>query len=147
MSSVKARTYRGPRVAVKLVCEEPSLAVQASKEECDINVIVKKYMRTGELPGVRQAIYADISHYTNLQDALHQVAAAEEGFMSLPAEVRRYFDNDPVKLIEFAQDPANNAKAIELGLAEPKPQPPRQPAPAPAPAAGGAPVPPPPPVL
>lgn len=98
-------------------CEDVSRAVQAARDECDINVIVKKYLRTGELPAARQAIYADISSMGNLQDALHMVDAAESAFMELPADVRRYFDNDPVKLVAFAQDPRNQAKAVELGLA------------------------------
>lgn len=100
-----------------LLCEDPSLAVQAAKAECDINNIVKTYMRTGELPGQRQLIYADISEMSDLRDALHMVNDAQQAFMDLPAEVRRHFDNDPVKLVEFAQDPNNYDKAVELGLA------------------------------
>lgn len=121
------------RIEVGLKCEDESLAVQASKDECDINYIVKKYLRTGEMPAQKQALYADISQLTGLQDALHMVDAAEAAFMELPAEVRRHFDNDPVKLVEFAHDDRNYDKAVELGLVLPKP--PSQPG------AGGAPVP------
>ncbi|AXH77433.1 MAG: internal scaffolding protein [Microviridae sp.] len=115
-----------------ILCSEPTLAVQASKDECDINVIVRKYLRTGELPGLRQGVYADLSGMVGLQDALHMVNEAEQAFMELPAEVRRYFDNDPVKLVEFASDSKNLEKAIELGLAEkPVVTPPSQPVPVP----------------
>lgn len=116
-----------------LKCEDPSLAVQSAKDDCDINNIVKKYLRTGELPEMRQAVYADVSELGDLRDATERVLAAEEAFMQLPAEVRRYFDNDPVRLVEFSQDPANLEKAVELGLAvRREPSPPRQPDPAPA---------------
>lgn len=104
-----------------LTCLDPSLAVQAAKEETDINVIIKKYLLTGETPELRQGIYADVSELTDLAEALRQVQEAQEAFMMLPADVRRYFDNDPVKLVAFAQDPANLDKAIELGLAPRKP--------------------------
>lgn len=120
--AVVCRTFRGEHLSPGLKCEDKSLAVQASKDECDINTIVKKYLRTGELPGIRQVVYADISGLTDLQDALNTVIKAEEGFAALPAETRRFFDNDPVKLVEFAQDPANKEKAIELGLVD-KPAP------------------------
>lgn len=124
MAKVVARAYFDvvgvPSEGIE--CLDPSLAVQASKDETDINTIVNKYLRTGEMPEQRQGIYADISELTDLQEALEQVRAADEAFMALPAEVRRYFDNDPVKLVQFANDPANLDKAIELGLAERKPQ-------------------------
>lgn len=120
-------------------CQEASLTVQSSKDECDINNIVNKLLRSGEpLPELR-GVYADLSGMPDLQSALDQVVAADEAFMALPARVRTFFDNDPVKLVAFAQDPANLPKAIELGLAEPKASlPPSQPAPGPV-GAGSAP--------
>lgn len=126
---------------VGLKCEDPSRTVQASKDECDLNVIIKKYLRTGELPEARKAAYMDLSEIPDLKGALDTVIAAEEAFMSLPASVRRYFDNDPVKLVEFSSDDKNYAKAAELGLVTPRklpdPVPPGQGAPAPQPPAGG----------
>lgn len=105
-----------------LACEDPSLTVQASKDECDINNIVNKYLRTGDIAllGQRQTVYADVSELGDLQDAYGRVMAAEEAFLSLPAEIRREFDNDPIKLVNFCSDPSNLPRAIELGLA-PKP--------------------------
>lgn len=99
-----------------LKCEDVSLTVQASKDECDINIIVKKYLRTGELPGVRQGVYADLSQMIDLRDAIHMVNDAQQAFMELPAELRREFDNDPTKLVEFALDSKNKERAIALGL-------------------------------
>lgn len=110
-----------------LKCEDESLTVQASKEECDINVIVAKYLRTGVPPEQRQVIYADLSEIPDLREAIHMVNDAQQAFMELPAEVRREFDNDPVKLVEFAQDPRNLDRAVELGLATRRPESPSQP--------------------
>lgn len=119
MKSIKVRAYFdavGDR-SFGLICPEESLAVQAEKESSDINVIVAKYLRTGEMPVFKQGLYADISAMGDLRESLEQVQLAQEAFAELPAEVRRYFDNDPINLVEFAADPKNLDKAIELGLA------------------------------
>ena len=100
-------------------CKDATKAVQSQKEECDINNIVKKYLRTGELPGARAAAFMDLTAVPKYQDALNQVIQAEEAFMELPAEVRSAFDNDPAKLIEASLDGKNRAKFIELGLISP----------------------------
>lgn len=100
--------------------DDPSLTVQAPKDDVDINNIINKYLRTGELPAVRQGVYADISGLVGLRESVEQVMFAREAFMLLPAKVRQYFDNDPVKLVEFAEDSRNYEKAVELGLALPR---------------------------
>lgn len=103
-----------------LSCPEDSLSVQASKDDCDINNIVKKYLRTGELPGARQAAYLDLCALPNYQEALNTVIAAEEAFMMLPADVRREFDNDPSKVVSFLDDDRNYQKAVSMGLVTPR---------------------------
>ena len=37
-------------------------------------------------------------------------------FDDLPAKVRREFDNDPFKFLEFVEDPENVERMAELGL-------------------------------
>lgn len=120
MAKVVAKSYFdvvGASQDEGLKCEDPSLAVQAPKEECDINNIVKRYLRTGELPQVVQGVYADVSQLSDLATAMEIVDQADAAFMALPAEIRREFDNDPRKLVEFAADPSNLERAYELGLA------------------------------
>ena len=120
--SVVIRTLRdSDRVKVQLKCEDPSLAVQSSKEDTDIKNIVKKYLRTGVLPQI-QTNYADVSKITDLKVSLENVIAAKAAFENLPAEIRRRFDNDPVKLVEFAADAKNTDEAIALGLAIARPK-------------------------
>lgn len=121
---MKCRNYRstfGTTDEFGIVFEDESLAVQASKEECDINTIVKRYLRTGELPQVRQGAFADISGMVGLADSLNMVIEAERSFMALPAEIRREFDNDPVKLVHFANStrPEDRERAVRLGLLAP----------------------------
>ena len=42
---------------------------------------------------------------------------AEAMFEELPLEIKKRFDNDPAKLVEFCNDPKNLEEAIEIGLA------------------------------
>lgn len=103
---------------IQTINEEPSLAQQQFKEECDVSYIMKKYEQTGQLFHVnrKQGVYADLSELTDYRQMLADVQKAEEAFESLPAKVRYEFGNDPSKLITFLQDTNNKQKAIELGL-------------------------------
>lgn len=107
---------------VQTINDEPSMTQQQFKEECDVNNIVKKFTNTGEFLHVtsKQGRYADFSEIQDYQGMLDTVIAAEEAFMSLPAQVRAKFRNDPGKLIEFLQDPKNEEEARSLGLLNPK---------------------------
>jgi phage internal scaffolding protein len=100
-----------------LACEEPSLAQQHYKEECDINTILQKFSITGILPDMPVSPrYGDFTGINDYHTALNRVIAAQEEFEALPAQIRARFDNDPAKLIEFLQDDNNRAEAEELGI-------------------------------
>ena len=102
-----------------LACEEPSLAQQHFKEECDINTILYKFSVTGILPEAPLSPrYGDFSGISDYHTALNRVIAAQDEFEALPAQIRARFDNDPAKLIEFLDDEANRPVAEELGLVE-----------------------------
>jgi phage internal scaffolding protein len=102
-----------------LACEEPSLAQQHFKEECDINTILQKFNITGLLPEAPLSPrYGDFSGIGDYHTALNRVIAAQDEFEALPAQIRARFDNDPAKLIEFLDDEANRPVAEELGLVE-----------------------------
>lgn len=102
-----------------LACEEPSLAQQHFKEECDINTILQKFNITGLLPEAPLSPrYGDFTGIGDYHTALNRVIAAQDEFEALPAQIRARFDNDPAKLIEFLDDEANRPVAEELGLVE-----------------------------
>ena len=98
--------------------EKVRCAQQQFKDECDINVLVERYGITGELPvGDRRPIdAADFTEVTDYQTALNQLITAQNAFMDLPAKVRKEFDNDPAKLLEFLNDSNNKDEAIRLGI-------------------------------
>lgn len=104
-----------------LKCEDPSLAQQHEKDECDINTIVRRFGLTGELPsGVRMPQYGDFTGITDYHSALNAVRASADSFMQLPADVRSRFNNDPAAFVDFCMNDANRAEAEKLGLVPPK---------------------------
>jgi len=109
------------RVQVDFV-DAVSATRQEFAEECDINTIMARYEKTGVWPMVDapEARYLDCSEIPDFQSALHVVIEAEKAFMSLPAIVRRDFDNDPAKFVDFACDPENLGQMREWGLAPPE---------------------------
>lgn len=75
------------------------------KESCDVNNILRKYANTGTWNMMKQdPRYGDFSNPVDYQEALNIHIEAEEKFMDLPAEVRKKFDNDPLKFLEGMQD-------------------------------------------
>lgn len=102
-----------------LACEEPSLAQQHFKEECDINTILQKFNITGILPEAPLSPrYGDFSGIGDYHTALNRVLAAQDEFEALPAQIRARFQNDPAQLIEFLQNENNRSEAEELGLVD-----------------------------
>jgi hypothetical protein len=104
-----------------VACEEPSLAQQQFKDECDINNILRQFNITGQLPDAPLSPkYGDFSGINDYKTALDRVIAADEEFMNLPAQLRARFENEPNNLIEFLENEQNREEAVKLGLVEPK---------------------------
>jgi phage internal scaffolding protein len=104
-----------------LACEEPSLAQQQFRDECDINSILKRFNITGELPNAPVSPkYGDFTGISDYKTALDQVMATEDEFFSLPAPIRARFNNDPAELINFLDNDENRQEAEKLGLVDPK---------------------------
>jgi len=104
-----------------VACEEPSLAQQHFKDECDINNILRQFNITGLLPeNSLSPRYGDFSGIVDYHSALNAVMAAENEFDALPAQLRARFQNDPEQLINFIEDESNREEAINLGLIDRK---------------------------
>lgn len=95
---------------------------QDFRDECDINVLMARYERTGVLPTARlgNAFYVDAADLPDYQRSLQIVRDAHESFGALPARVRAEFENDPEAFVRFAQDPANKERLREWGLGAPE---------------------------
>ena len=102
-----------------LACEEPSLAQQHFKDECDINNILRQFNITGLLPeSPLSPRYGDFTGIGDYHTALNRVIAAQDEFEALPAQIRARFNNDPAELIEFLEDDKNRPEAESLGLVD-----------------------------
>lgn len=121
---------------------EPSLTRQEFAEECDINTLMSRYDANvvggpGGLPSQQQPMYVDFADLPqDLMGYLSFMQEAEAAFMSLPAVVRKEFDNSAPEFVAFASDPGNLEQMRAWGLAPPaKPQEPPAGASPPSPAA------------
>lgn len=95
---------------------------QSFRSQCNINDIMKKYEKTGLIEHIKQGgTYGDFTQPLDYHGALNEITKATASFMTLPANLRKRFDNDPAKLISFLADEKNRTEAEELGLvARPK---------------------------
>jgi len=109
------------RPRVQLDCSgEPSMTKQSFRDACDINKILPAAIKTGLLTHVNaaQGSVRDLSEAVDYKTGLDLINKAQEAFMELPAPVRREYDNDPGKLLEAVDDPDQQDRLVELGLAE-----------------------------
>lgn len=101
-----------------LVCEGKSLTLQSQAQEADINVIVKRFGMTGELPQVAvPPSFGNFDVELDYRTALDVIRAADRSFMQLDAAVRARFLNDPARFVEFCEDPKNLEEMRRMGLA------------------------------
>lgn len=100
----------------------PSMAIQSARDECDINNIIRKHAVGIPVTHVVDGhqVFGDFSDVEDFQTAQQRVIEAHEAFASLPAHIRRRFDDDPTNLIAFVSDENNLDEAIKLGLCEAK---------------------------
>lgn len=120
--------FRREHKRVQFSSDKPSKTKQEFKQDCDMNVIINRFTKTGVLPlQQRHAMYLNLVGAPNLQQSMHLMMAADAAFMTLPAKVRKEFDNNPMKFVEFATDEKNLDKLREWGLA-PQPKQPEPPA-------------------
>lgn len=105
-----------------------SLTRQEFADECDINAIMARYEKAGVLTHLahptREPVYVDNWDIPDFRSAMDMMVAANEVFMSLPAYVRREFENDPAAFVEFVEKRHGDEKAVaklqEWGLLRPE---------------------------
>lgn len=119
MLSVYFNKYNLQRPVNALFCHDESLTVQSEADEADINKIVARFIKTGVMPvnprtPLNEAFLAPLE----FREALDGIRKAEEAFMEYPAELRKKFDNDPAKFLEFTSNKDNLEEMYKLGLAK-----------------------------
>lgn len=119
------RMFRGidldARRRVVLECKDATRTQQSQKEDADINVIVRRFGVTGQLPlrldRLNLGAFTGIFDY---QTAMNALVAADRAFASVPSDVRKRFGNDPQEFMKFCSDPENLPEMRKLKLAPPE---------------------------
>jgi phage internal scaffolding protein len=120
MAKMVFKTGYGERERVKTEPKGESLTQQHFAHEADVRNIIKQYDKTGLIANVQKGVaqYGDYSEVNEYREALDLVNEANATFADLPAELREMFQNNAGTFLEFATNPENNDKMIELGLKE-----------------------------
>lgn len=93
---------------------------QQDAQSADINVIVKRWEKTGELPVARRVgVFMDVSAMPSFQEALNTVNRANEMFMSLRADIRAKFENEPARMLDAWNNKEMREVFEEIGWLEP----------------------------
>lgn len=112
---------------VQKVFNRPSLTKQSFKDECDINVIMKRFRKVqgadylNRYQGYLDGQFGDFSEVQDYRTAIDQIQQARGVFDALPSKVRSRFENDPAQFLDFVHNPANRDELVAMGLADPKP--------------------------
>lgn len=108
-----------PRGRVQIDCGPVSRTHQSFKQDCDINVVMRRYANNGQLPQLNRAqpSYGDFSNATDYLTAQVTVMDAIADFGQLPARVRKACGNDPAQFLTMVQDPNRVQELVDLGLA------------------------------
>lgn len=130
MKRVFYNQYTNFPSSIPEVNNDPSLAWQHCKDECDIRCIVKKPnlgLNPFEVP-TRKPMVGDFTTAVSFQEAQNLIIKAQEQFAALSSDVRDKFGNDPSAMLSFVENPDNFDACVELGIFE-KPSEPEKAAP------------------
>lgn len=128
---------------VKYSSELPSLTEPLHARELDINNIVATYRKTKTLPNMydpKDAIYADVSQFSDFNESMIHLKNMEQKFLSLPSEIRLLAKNNPQFLEQLlvehqktleSQNANQNANSNANQNANLNPEPKQSPPPAP----------------
>lgn len=104
----------------KLSFSKPSMTKQSFRDESNLNNIMKRFEKTGQLPNLisQDPSFGDFSDPISYQDSLNLVIKAGEQFAALPSRVRDRFGNDPQQFLMFVNDASNVDEMIRMGIAK-----------------------------
>lgn len=99
-----------------------SKTIQSQEAETNINNIMQRFQKTGELTHVSRAIakYRDMTDIPDLEGAMNIVADAQSTFELMPAAVRKACQHDVKNFLPFIDDPANLEQCIALHILPPQ---------------------------
>ena len=97
--------------------QEKSIVKKEFKDQTDINHMLKRFKVTGQIPvNKNMPQFGDVSKLKSFHDAHEVVQQAYDAFDTLPSQIRKKFDNNPLSIIDFLGDPSNLEESYVLGL-------------------------------
>lgn len=105
-----------------VICNLDDKTQQDHYESTKINNIVRAYnnanvdlLNSATVDIEKDALQIDLN--ADLHTVQSRIVELQSTFINkIPSRVRAEFDNDPMKMIKFLQNPKNKERAIELGL-------------------------------
>ncbi|AXH74801.1 MAG: internal scaffolding protein [Microviridae sp.] len=109
-----------PRVSISFPDYSP-FTKQEFKDECDINVLMSRYINNGQMPIINQSApqYLDVTGL-EYQNSMEFIAGAKTLFNELPSSLRNRFKNDPAEFLDFCSNEKNRPEMAALGLMKPE---------------------------
>lgn len=104
----------------------PTLTQAHFAKDADINDIMKRFgVKDGSIPpmAIDPRYFGDFTDAPDFRQALDNIRDAQQRFALLPADVRARFNNDPVQLFQFVENPLNEDESVRLGLLQKIPEP------------------------
>lgn len=118
MAKAEVLDSRG-RPRVQTMNDEPSMTVQSDAPLADIKNIMKQFLQGGQqMLDEADLLFADVSEFTDLADAMNQARDAEVIFMKLPSKVREVFDHDVAVWLDSAHDVDKRDALVAAGYLE-----------------------------
>lgn len=113
------RTHYSPQLRVTFETEGESLTEQQFAEESLMINKIRKYDSQGFFDSINRnpAQFNDFTQVRDLADAIDQIEDARDAFQSIPADVRKKFNNSPSEFFQFASQEKNFDELVNLGLA------------------------------
>lgn len=105
-------SYAHNKLAARTRTTQPTLTDQSQARETDINVIVGRFLRTGQAPGGQPPIYGDFTHLDgDLRDMIERARTLHKERAKLPKELQKLPIEEllalpPDKLADILKPPA-----------------------------------------
>lgn len=128
MEKCKIRTFKRTKGTIFDPKDPKSISVtkQSFKKDCDINVIMKRQLKSGvpfdpRATGVALGgMYGDFINGTDFVTVQNRLLEANKIFDSMSSDIRKRFNNKPAELFDFLADLHTDdnlmQEAIDLGL-------------------------------
>lgn len=110
---------------------EPSIVDESKRDDTDLNVLVKRWMRGEPVPQFAPAQFGDVSDAGSFMEVQERLLRVEQEFSKLPAYVREHFNNSPVEFADALADPTRGEEFVSLGLFSKREEKSEAPAPSP----------------